>query len=469
MPDAAILELARRGSIHFVGIGGAGMAGLAYVLRRRGALVTGCDRADSPVLRDLERSGIAVTVGHDAAHVEGAAGIVASAAVPSEHPELEAARRRGVPVKGRARALGELVNAGRLIAVAGTHGKTTTTAMTAQVLSALNIDPTALVGGRVEEWGGNARWGGEKVYVVEADEYDRSFLELRPELAVITTVELEHLDCYRDRADLEDAFARFAGPAARRLGVIACADDPGAARVAAAVADEHAFLYGLGPKAALRAENLSLRETRSLGRFELDIPGEHNVRNALAALAVALRFAGGEHDLEAVRAALAGFRGVERRFQVLGDAGGVIVVDDYAHHPTELAATIRAAREGWPERRLLVLFQPHLYSRTRDFAADFGRALAGADRAWVLDVYAAREAPIAGVSGALLADAAHRAGAAPGQVLFTPDAPDAVRAILDAARPGDLCLVLGAGDVWQAAREIHAGLAGKVGGDVGAR
>lgn len=468
MADADLLELARRGPIHFVGVGGAGMAGLALVLRRQGARVTGCDRADSQALRDLERAGVPVSVGHDPAHVHEAAGVVATAAVPRDHAELAEAQRRGVPVKGRARALGELVNPRRLVAVAGTHGKTTTTAMTAQALAALGLDPTALVGGRLPEWSGNARLGGDAVYVVEADEYDRSFLELRPELAVITTVELEHLDCYRDRADLDGAFAQFAGPAAGRLGVIACADDAGAARVAASVAEHRALLYGFGPSAALRAENLTLRETRAafearwgdraLGRFELGVPGEHNVRNALAALAVALRLAGDARGLEVVRAALAEFRGVERRFQILGEARGVIVVDDYAHHPTELAATLRAAREGWPARRVLVLFQPHLYSRTRDFAVEFGRVLAAADRAWVLDVYAAREAPIPGVNGELLVDAAHRAGATPGQVVFSAETGAAVDAIVAAARAGDLCLVLGAGDVWQAAREIYARL-----------
>lgn len=477
MSEPGLLELARRGPIHFVGIGGAGMAGLALVLKRRGAQVSGCDRDESSALQDLEGFGIPVAVGHDGAHVRGAAGVVVTAAVPAGHPELEAARSLGVPVKRRARALGDLVNEGKLVAVSGTHGKTTTTAIAAQVLAALGLNPTALVGGRLTEWGGNARLGGEEVYVVEADEYDRSFLELRPELAVVTSVEPEHLDSYRDRDDLEAAFLRFAELAGARLGVIACGDDEGATRVARGAAGAEALLYGLGPRAVLRGENLSLDaeraafdvrwSTRALGRFELQIPGEHNVRNALAALAVALRWPGENSDLEAIRSALAQFRGVERRFQIVGEAAGVIVVDDYAHHPTELAAAIRAAREGWPDHRVLVLFQPHLYSRTRDFATDFGRVLAAADRAWVLEVYAARETPLPGVGGALLVESARRAGAGPEQVTFAPTTEQAMSKIVGAARPRDLCLVLGAGDVWKAAREIYARLGER--GDVGDR
>ncbi len=312
---------------------------------------------------------------------------------------------------------------------------------------------------------------------MEADEYDRAFLELRPELAVVTSVEPEHLDCYRDAAELEAAFVQFARPAGDRLGVVACADDEGAVRVATAASGSETVWYGLGQRAELHGENLSLAETRAtfdarwgtrpLGRFELWVPGEHNVRNALAALAVALRWTEGEPDLEAIRAALAEYRGVERRFQILGAPNDVLVVDDYAHHPTELAATMRAARGGWPERRLLVVFQPHLYSRTRDFAAEFGRVLAGADRAWVLDVYAAREAPLPGVTGSLLVETARRAGAGPEQVVFASSAEEAVSQVVAAARPGDLCLVLGAGDVWKAARQIHARLGGRDEDDVG--
>lgn len=474
MSEIGLLELARRGPVHFVGIGGAGMAGLALVLRWRGAEVTGCDREAGPALGDLRDAGIPVAVGHDPAHVQGTAAVVATAAVPEDHPELEAARRLGVPVRKRARALGEIVNAARVVAVAGTHGKTTTAAMAARVLAALGLEPTALVGGRLAEWRGNALLGGDAVYVVEADEYDRSFLELRPHLAVVTSVEPEHLDCYRDRADLEKAFVRFARPASSKLGIIACADDEGATRVARAATDGEALLYGLGPRAVLRADNLLLSGTgaafdarwgaRPLGRFELDVPGEHNVRNALAALGIALRWPreGREEldqdDVEVVRDALAAFRGVERRFQILGEPQGILVVDDYAHHPTELAATLRAARQGWPDRRVLAVFQPHLYTRTRDFAADFGRALAAADRAWVLDIYAAREAPIAGVNGELLVEHARRAGAGPGQVTYAGSLGEAVAQVVETAQPGDVCLVLGAGDVWKAARDIHARL-----------
>lgn len=489
VPEAGLLELARRGPVHFVGIAGAGMAGLALVLQKRGAQVTGCDREASPALEDLRAAGLRVLVGHDPAHVQGSAALVATAAVPQDHPELERARRLGVPVRKRARALGEIVNAGRLIAVAGTHGKTTTTAMAAQVLRALGLEPTALVGGRLAEWRGNALLGGDEHYVVEADEYDRSFLELRPHLAVVTSVEPEHLDCYRDRADIENAFVRFARPASSKLGIIACADDEGATRVAKAASEGEALLYGLGPRAVLRADNLSLSGggsafdarwgTRPLGRFELNVPGEHNVRNALAALAVALRSPRegrqgrggpggpggpggreglGQQDVDVAREALAAFQGVDRRFQILGEAAGVLVVDDYAHHPTELAATIRAVRQGWPERRVLVVFQPHLYSRTRDFAQEFGRALASADRAWVLEIYAARESPIPGVGGEVLVEHARRAGAGPGQVTFGGSLGEAVTRVLEAAQPGDVCLVLGAGDVWKAARDIHARL-----------
>src|SRR5437879_4189076 len=356
--------------IHFMGIAGAGMSALAMLARHRGVAITGCDSDTSGTAADdLIALGVSVWRGHDPRHVEGARAIVVTAAVPREHPELDKARALGLPVVRRADALGDLVAGGRegVVAVAGTHGKTTTTVMVTEALTAAGRNPTGLAGGRVAAWGGNARIGGENLYVVEADEYDRAFLSLRPTIAVVNNVEADHLECYGSIEALEAAFAEFASRAQR---VIIGADDEGADRVALQL-ETPVWRVGLGPTAdvrirAVRLEPGGSRATISLPgghtvELQLAVVGMHNVRNAAAALAV-LHALGA--DLQAGAQALSEFHGVGRRFERLGEARGVAVVDDYAHHPTEVAATLAAARQAYPGRRGVAVFQPHLYPRS---------------------------------------------------------------------------------------------------------
>lgn len=462
--DAAALDLlerARSGPVHFMGVCGAGMSALAEYVIRAGGQATGCDTrpADAPpALRSL---GMTILEGHDPAHVEGAEAVVATAAVAPDHPELRAARALGVPVLKRATALGALVNTGQVIAVAGTHGKTTTTALIASVLAAAGFDPTAFVGGRVPEWRGGLRPGGE-LFVVEADEYDRSFLSLRPDVAVVTTLEPDHMEVYGDLAALQAAFLEFLAPIPGDGLVVVCVDDPGAARLVDLLPHDLVLTYGTSDDAQLQAVDLmaDVDGTRfrvtgpaAAGEYQIEVPGRHNVRNALAAIAV------GHHvgaEPSAIRQGLGAFHGVERRFQVLGQPGDVVVVDDYAHHPTEVEVTLEAARERFPDRRLVAVFQPHLYTRTRDHWRAFGRTLAEADVVWVTDVYPAREAPIEGVSGELVASAARQAGA---EVVYWPESRGLEAALADALVPGDVCLLMGAGDIHFRAQALAERLA----------
>ncbi len=433
--------------VHFVGIAGAGMRALAELLGRRGVRVTGCDAVADDV-DDLRALGIDVVAGHDPAHVAGARALVVTSAMPREHPELARARATGVPVVRRAEALGEATAGSELVAVAGTHGKSTTTVMAAEALAAAGLDPTALVGARVTGWRGNLRPGGSGMYVVEADEYDRSFLALSPTVAVITNIEADHLDIYRDLDDIRGAFVQFASGA--RAVVVSADDEVAGALPLPASAD--IVRFGIhSPKARLTAADLEADDggTRfdvrfdgtRVGHVRLQVPGAHNVLNALAALGAGL--AEGRTVAE-MAPGLEAFRGVERRFQRIGDAAGVVVVDDYAHHPTEIAATIAAAREAFPGRRLVVAFQPHLYSRTRDFAPAFAAALAGADALFLADIYPAREQPMAGVSADLIAD---RLGPAREHLRWRGGRAAMAEALADFVQTGDVVLTMGAGDV----------------------
>jgi UDP-N-acetylmuramate--alanine ligase len=444
--------------LHFVGIGGAGMSALALLARQRGVPVTGCD-PDPTGAADVAEAGAEVWAGHDPAHVTGARAVIVTAAVPPAHPELERARSLGIPVVPRKEALARFVEGGRTIAIAGTHGKTTTTAMTTEALVGAGLAPTGIAGGRVSLWRGNARPGRDDLFVVEADEYDRAFLALHPTVAVVTNVEADHLEVYGTLAAIEDAFVEFAGRAGR---LVACADDAGAERVAHRVGGA-VWRYGVAPGADLAIGPVSqgpegsragLRlPDGSRAELRLRVPGLHNVRNAAAALAAALAVGADAHR---VLAALAEFPGVGRRFERLGEAGGVSVVDDYAHHPTELAATLAAARQAYPGRRLVAVFQPHLYSRTRAQGGAMGQALAVADLVIVTEIYAAREQPVSGVSGQLVADAAAAAGA---EVRFVPVRGELTRRVADALRPGDVVLTLGAGDITRTGHELVQWLA----------
>ena len=447
--------------VHFIGVAGAGMSALAVLLRHRGLAVTGCDRdPDGPggaaSSGDVRRAGGVVTAGHDPSHVEGAQAVVVTAAVPPDHAELERARALGIPVVRRADALAAAVAPGLVVAVAGTHGKTTTTAMTTEALAAAGLDPTGIAGGRVASWSGNTRLGGDAIFVVEADEYDKSFLALSAEVAVINNVEADHLECYGSLEKLEDAFVEFARPARR---VIAGADDPGASRVAArtgrptwtvgVAAQADVRIGGIAQAAAGTAAEVALPGGRT-AELRLRVPGLHNVRNAAAALAVVVELGG---KLEPALDALAVFPGVGRRFEVLGSVGGVTLVDDYAHHPTEIRSTLEGARQAYPGRRLVAVFQPHLFSRTAQHGPAMGKALAGADVVVVTDVYAAREAPIAGVSGRMVADAARVEGR---EVHWVPARADLASEVAGLVQSGDVVLTLGAGDITAAAREIEA-------------
>jgi UDP-N-acetylmuramate--alanine ligase len=453
--------------VHFVGIAGAGMSALAELFVRRGARVTGCD-AHAAGADDLRALGVDVVEGHDPSHVRDARAVVVTSAVPKDHPELAAARAAGLPVIRRAEALAEAVAGGLTIGIAGTHGKTTTTVLTTEALASAGLEPTGVVGGRVGAWGGNLKFGGEARFVVEADEYDRSFLALTPGVAVVTNVEADHLDIYADLADITATFAEFAG---RARYVVACADDAGANELpypasaevvrysVARSAGHPAGADGGHPDARLVAHDLRVDadgrtafvvgyDGKALGTLALRVPGVHNARNALAAVGVGLLLGA---ELAAMRPGLEGFGGVERRFQRLGEAAGVQVVDDYAHHPTEIEATLAAARAAYPGRRLVAAFQPHLFSRTRDFAAAFGRALAAADAVFLTEIYPARERPIEGVTAGLVADAAGEAGRAPEWRGARDDLADALAARV---RAGDVVLTIGAGDVTRTGPEL---------------
>jgi UDP-N-acetylmuramate--alanine ligase len=442
-----------------MGIAGAGMSALALIARRRGVAITGCD-ADPLGAADVAALGVEIWRGHDPAHLEGVRAVVVTAAVPQDHPELVQARAAGIPVIRRADALGEAVAGGTLVAVAGTHGKTTTTAMVTEALLAAGRNPTGLVGGRVAEWGGNARLGGTDLYAVEADEFDRAFLSLRPTVAVINNVEADHLECYGSLEALESAFAEFASGARR---VIVGGDDAGAQRVAARLKSP-LWRVGTGETADVRLHDVRFTADGSTARvtlpgartidLSLRVPGLHNLRNAATALAV-LHALG--VDVEAGKAALAEFGGVARRFERLGDAGGVTVVDDYAHHPTEVSATLAAARHAYPGRRVVAVFQPHLYSRTALHGKALGTALAAADLAVVAPIYGAREAPQPGVTSELVSRAAIQAGVTVVAVRDRAGLTDEVRRQV---RAGDVVITLGAGDVTRVGRELIAQLRG---------
>jgi UDP-N-acetylmuramate--alanine ligase len=448
------MRFLRLSRLHFVGAGGVGMSGIAELLLLATPLeISGCDLAHSETVARLEKLGARIALGHDASHVDGADLLVISSAVAESNPEVAAARARGIPVIRRAEMLGEIMRLKQGIGVAGTHGKTTTTSLTGMVLTEAGFDPTIVVGGQVHILGTNARLGKGDYLVAEADEYDRSFLELTPVVAVITNVEADHLDTYRDVEDIRDAFAAFANRVPFYGAVVLCADDPGARSLIPRI-KRRLVTYGESLEASLSARSIRLEATGTtfevwngeqgrLGSVRLRLPGRHNVLNALAAIAVGRELL---VPFDAIVRALESFTGVVRRFERKGERGGVLVVDDYAHHPTEVAATLAAARQVYPDRRLVALFQPHLFTRTRDFAAEFGRALSAADAAVVMDVYPSREKPLPGVTGELVAAAVGRNGSRP-PAIYVPEKRDVVDFLEKNLRPGDLLLTLGAGDV----------------------
>jgi UDP-N-acetylmuramate--alanine ligase len=445
------------GRVHFTGIGGAGMSGIARIMLARGIEVSGSDAMASAVLDDLHAQGARVRVGHAAGHLgDLGAGdtLVVSSAIRADNPELAEAARRGMRVLHRAAALASVMAGRRVIAVAGTHGKTTTTSMLTTVLRECGADPGYVIGGVLNETGLGAEDGAGMDFVAEADESDGSFLLLSPDVAIITNVEADHLDNYASLADIKTAFTTF-GRAVSGM-VLTCADDPGAEEVAAHLDPARVRRYGEACPADyqlgdVRPDGMAVSFTVTADhspfgeiftKLTVHVPGHHNALNATAAFAAAVELG---FAPPRVAAALAGYHGTRRRMELKGEAGGVRVLDSYAHHPTELAADLRAARDiltPGSGARVIAVFQPHLYSRTRIFAAEFGAALDLADKIVVLDVYAAREDPEPGVTGALIADAVPG-----GRALFVPDRAHVAPLISQLARPGDLVLTMGAGDV----------------------
>jgi UDP-N-acetylmuramate--alanine ligase len=460
-----LLDSADPRPVHFVGIAGAGMSALAELFVRRGIRVTGCD-ANPVGVDDLRQLGIEVGP-HDPAHVDGARAIVVTSAMPKDHPELQRARSCGIPVVRRADALGEVTRGREVVGIAGTHGKTTTTVMATEALTAAGRDPTALVGGRVAAWSGNLRAGADRLFVVEADEYDRSFLALSPTVAVVTNVEADHLDIYGTLAEIRGAFAQFVAGART---IVLCGDDEGAAALRTPSGTEvirYAIASGdfASPERAMRdarlvARDLRLRDGASafdivfddelLGSLTLRVPGRHNVLNALGAVASGLTLGARVSDMTP---GLSAFRGVERRFERIGEAGGVVVIDDYAHHPTEIVATLAAARNAFPGRRLVAAFQPHLFSRTRDFAREFGAALAGADVLYLAEIYPSREQPIPGVSASLIVDSLKSAGGG-ARLAWRGERAELAAALARDVREGDIVLTMGAGDITKTGSEL---------------
>jgi UDP-N-acetylmuramate--alanine ligase len=447
--------------VHFMGIAGAGMSALAELCQRRGANITGCDQNPSGA-PDLAGLGIKVSTGHAAAHIDGHRALVVSSAIPKDHAEIARALSLGMPVIRRAEALAEATAGGTLVAIAGTHGKSTTTVMTTDALAAAGLNPTGVVGARVAAWKGNLSSGGNALFVVEADEYDRSFLALKPDVAVVTNIEADHLDIYRDLDDVRAAFAQFAGDA---RWIVLCADQPNSNALRTPASAE-VVRYGIASiEARLVARNIVTGDGRTsfdvhydgrrAGHVTIGAVGEHNVLNALAALGVGLSRFG--VTVDQMTAGLAGFAGAERRFQRLGTARGVTVVDDYGHHPTEIRATLSAARLAFPGRRVVVAFQPHLYSRTRDFAAEFGLALAKADQLFLADIYPAREQPIPGVTSQLIAESSTIAGRRPAWMGMRPEMATALASFV---KDGDVVLTVGAGDVTKTGPELLALLGG---------
>jgi UDP-N-acetylmuramate--alanine ligase len=450
--------------LHMVGIGGTGMCGIAEVLLHFGFQVSGSDLALGEATDRLVTLGARVREGHDAASVGDAQVLIISSAVSESNPEVQEARRRKIPVIRRAEMLGELMRLRWGIAVCGTHGKSTTTSMIGELLTQTGFDPTIIVGGRLTGSNTGARVGQGDILVAEADEFDRSFLKLAPILAVATNVEPEHLECYGSFAGLLEAFRTFLGSVPFYGRVILSGDDRNLAQLRKEL-ERPVTMYGLAPDMAVsarvtRASGLSttsvvLHQGRELGELTLSVPGTHNVKNALAALAAGFELG---VPWDQAKRALEAFRGVRRRFEVCGEFDGVVLVDDYAHHPTEVDATLSAARAGFPDRRLVALFQPHLYSRTQQFFEEFAVALAQADLVVVTDVYASREAPLAGVDGSLVVDALRRRGHT--AVHYVPDKTRLREAVPRLLRPGDLLITLGAGDIGRLGRDI-VGAGGK--------
>jgi len=449
--------------VYFVGIGGIGMSGIAELLLNLGFKVSGSDMSENDNVIRLKKIGIDVNIGHDPANVSDSDVLVYSSAIPLENPEIMKARQKGIPVIRRAEMLGELINVKETsIAVAGTHGKTTTSSMIGAILSHAELDPTLVVGGLVQNLNTNSKLGSGDIIVVEADEFDRSFLALKPTIGIITNIELEHTDCYEDLNDLKNAFIQFCQSVPFYGEIIVCLDSPAVQEILPKI-ERPMTTYGRSRDAAYRAENLRFKENFStysvfraeenLGDIQLNVPGEHNVLNSLAAVVLALELG---LSFETIQSGMRGYQGVCRRFDIKGIHNDIIVVDDYAHHPTEVEATLKAAKNGW-DRRVIAVFQPHLFTRTQEFFREFAQALQLADLVIITDIYPAREQPIPGVTAKLIVDECQKAMGE--NCIYLADL-DELETILDPiVNPNDLILTMGAGSIWRYSESYTSHLA----------
>ena len=445
------MKFGRTKGLHFVGIGGAGMSGIAEILLNMGYAVTGSDLAESPTSQRLRQMGAKVALGHARENIVEADVVVISSAIRQDNPELQEARARHIPVIPRAQMLAELMRMKHSVAVAGAHGKTTATSMAAAVLSKGGLDPTIVIGGKVDRFGSGARLGKGDFLVAEADESDGSFLRLHPTVAVVTNIDAEHLDHYGSFEKVKEAFVEFTNRPPFYGAAILCLDDPAIQEIIPKV-ERRMLTFGISASADLTASGMEYSSFGSsfdvnlggepIGRVNINMPGAHNVYNALAAAAVGIEL---EMAPDQVVEALSGFSGIERRCQLKGERNGVMVVDDYGHHPSEIKATLRGLKNGFPGKRLIVVFQPHRYSRTKNHLADFGKAFYDADELVVTQIYAAGEDPIEGVDGEDVARQAQAYGAK--SVTYIEDIKDIPAHLAKNASQGDIVITLGAGNV----------------------
>ncbi len=441
--------------IHMVGIGGIGMSGMAEILLQRGYKISGSDGARSETTERLEKLGATIYLGHSEENIEGADVVVYTSAVKaSENPETKASLEKRIPTIKRAEMLAELMKMKFGIGVAGTHGKTTTTTMVGHVAQDGHYDPTIIVGGKVHSFDKtNAVVGKGDLIIVEADEFDRTFLRLTPSIAIITNIEADHLDIYDDLEDVKNAFIDYANKVPFYGAVIVCLDDQNVRSILPQL-EKRIITYGLTPQAQIRAVDVQMNQFTStftvtndgkkLGVITLNSPGNHNVNNALAAVATGIELS---IDFKLIKAGLERFSGVFRRFQRKAEEQGIMVIDDYAHHPTEVQATLSAAHKGWPDRRVVAVFQPHLYSRTQDLYKEFGLSFFDAEVLIITDVYPSREKPIEGVTGKLIADTAEQYGHK--KVIYVEHKEDVTEKLKAISRAGDIIITMGAGDIYK--------------------
>ncbi|MBN1398225.1 MAG: UDP-N-acetylmuramate--L-alanine ligase [Bacteroidetes bacterium] len=453
--------------LHFIGIGGIGMSGIAEILLDQGFMVSGSDRSLSEVTERLQKLGAEIFEGHKAGNIAADVDtVVYSSAVQQDNPEILEAQKRSIPVVRRAEMLAEVMRLKYGIGIAGTHGKTTTTSMTSLVLMEGGLDPTVIVGGKLSGLGGtNARLGRGEFIVVEADEFDRSFLSITPTIAVLTTLETDHLDCYRDLEDIKSAFIQFASKVPFYGFIVLCLDEPALLDIMPHLSKKTIVTYGLNPQADIQAVDIRhkdnsstytlVRSNKELGTITLQVPGIHNVQNSLGAISVGLEL---NVPFDKIKTGIEKFAGVYRRWEKKGEVNNIALYDDYAHHPTECKATLSGVKSGW-RRRVVCVFQPHLYSRTRDFYEDFGKSFLLSDVLIVTDIYPAREEPIQGVTGELIVNAAKQFGHK--DVHYISDKKKVPEFLNSIVKPGDIVVTMGAGDIWKYGEEFLKILKGK--------